>query len=73
MHNVFKNGTMSEELRKEINSDAICDNCNIEMKETIKPRSKYGKENTYYNCEICGNHHRKRRLNEIARDMGLRE
>lgn len=59
-----------EEWAKEIDSESICDQCGQDMKEHKRPRRKYGKHNTTYECDYCGHTHRKRTQNEILRDTG---
>ena len=61
---------MYSEFEKQMINESICDECGVEMTENKLDRRKYGKENTYFECDICGNKNRKRTINEIARDCG---
>lgn len=64
---------VSQKFKDEIHSDCICESCGCEMIEVKQKRRHYGKENTYFKCDLCGIQYRKRTVNEVARDMGLRE
>lgn len=62
-------------IQNEINLDSYCPDCNIKMPiySKGKKKNKYDKEKTIYKCSVCGFTHRKRTLNEILRDLGLRD
>jgi hypothetical protein len=65
--------TKQEIFKQERKNESICDFCGVEMDEVkAKKKNRYSKENTYYKCSICGHQHRKRTLNELARDCGFR-
>jgi uncharacterized Zn finger protein len=63
----------TKEYQEEIESEQICDQCGYDMKLVKIPRKSYEKHKSYFQCENCGNIHRKRTFNEILRDRGLRD
>jgi predicted RNA-binding Zn-ribbon protein involved in translation (DUF1610 family) len=69
--NSVKNEPQISEFEEQLNNESICPECDIEMIFTKKKRSnRWKKESSYYDCPVCGYHHRKRTINEILRDIG---
>lgn len=69
--NTQKIEPQTSEFEDQLYNEHICPECGIEMNCTKKKKSnRWKKESTYYDCPICGFHHRKRTLNEILRDIG---
>lgn len=65
----------AERIQEEQRNDSVCEICHVEMELVkVKPRKwEYDKFHDYYKCPICGFINRQRTLNEILRDIGLRD
>lgn len=64
-----------DQVQTELRTESICPQCSIEMDliKNTKKKNHFDKENRVYKCSVCGFTHRKRTLNEILRDLGLRD
>ena len=61
-------------LENEMKSESICPECSSVMDEIkVSKSTRWKKENTFYECEVCGHKERKRTFNETLRDCGLKK
>lgn len=61
-------------LEREIKTENICPECSFEMDEIkVIKSNKWKKENTYYECDVCGHKSKKRTFNETLRDCGFKK
>jgi len=60
---------------REHQTENICPECLIQMDTIFKGKkvNRYDKERTVYKCFVCGFTHRKRTLNEVLRDLDMRD